>query len=163
MKGSVLYKTIKQQIKSKLSEVVYIDLQKGQFDHAGENFPIPLPCILFEFGNIDYSQVLKNSQIGDMRLSICYYTDLVTETFDEAELEEESLLILDKSEEIFEAIQGLKIDGFSSPVRIGEGKPEYFGQYIKLRTDFSLASYNPKSSETVNTQSPRTVKLDIKR
>ena len=154
MKRSDLYKKLRDISKSKLPDLAYVDLQKGQFKRIAENYPIPMPALLFEFSDFDFSNVLNNGQIGSATVSACLYLDLVTDSFDTCELENESLELMDRADEIFNALQGESCELFSKLIRKREAKPEYGTRYIMLRTEFTCSVKDIKKTVTVTVSKP---------
>ena len=141
MQRSVLYQLIKNNIKKILPWVNYIDLQKGQFRRLDNNYPIPLPALLIEFGNVNYSNTLKNKQIGEITINIELYLPCVTDSFDNAELEDETIQILDRWDELYKAFHGFNCEQITKLVRKQEQTAEYGNGYICLRSEF-VAVFN---------------------
>lgn len=154
MKRSIIYTAIKEQAQEKLQDLLYIDLQKGQFKKPESNYPIPLPALLVELKDARYTDILNLEQTGSLELSLYLYLDLVTDSFDGAKLEEETLQILDKMDEIYQIFHGLSTAGFSKLIRTREALVEYGKNYLCFRTDFTTSTRDAKDTRTLKIARP---------
>lgn len=139
MKRSDLYKKLRDVAKAKITDLAYVDLQKQQMKKIADTNPIPLPALLIEFKDARFSNVAKLDQLGDKTISLYLYLDFVTDSFDGAESENDSIALLDKMDEIFQTFQGVSCELFSQLIRVSEGIQEYGTGYICFRTDFSTS------------------------
>jgi hypothetical protein len=137
MKKSDLYKSIRDIAKAGITDLEFVDLQKGQFKRIKENQPVPLPALLIEFRGGSFSEMARNSQMGDVTIAIYFYLDLVTDSFDGAESEEETIELLDRQDDVYRVFQGQSCELFSKLIRTNEEPPQYGERYIMFRTDFS--------------------------
>lgn len=115
--------------------LTYIDLQKGQMNKKDQNYPIPLPSCLIEFKPITWSNT-GGGQLGSLIVSFYQYYDLVSDTFNGSETEQESLSILDYQDDLYNALEGFATDTLNPLQRVFDAKPEYRDRYIVLQTDF---------------------------
>ena len=160
MKRSDLYKKIRDIAKAQMPYLQYIDLQKKQMSRPVENYPVPLPALLVEFKETDFTNVLKEDQLGNMTISFYLYVLNVTDSFDGAESENDSLALLDKLDDVFQSFQGVSCDLFSKLIRIKEEISEYGQNYICFRTDFTTNVKDLKVRH-VETVAKSTVKIQI--
>lgn len=138
MSRSRIYNNIKDRLLEKLEGIRVVDMQKGQFKMAKDNYPLPLPALLIGINPVSWSNT-TGEQIGDGIISIYYYKDLVTDSFDEAESEAETIEVLDSFDEIYRALQGFRGDDFNSLIRINDKIEAYDKTYICFKTDFKTA------------------------
>lgn len=131
-----IYKALRDLTESKLPWVKYIDMYKGQFDNMPNNYPIPLPAIFFEIGDIPFTNLAESNQVGDAIISIYLYHDLVTDSFKGAEKEKFTISLLRKFDLIFQTFEGFPIIGCTPLNRELEYKPFYDKEYILFRSDF---------------------------
>ena len=137
MSKKSIYLAVKGALKVELP-LLFIDLQKGQFFKPSENLPIPIPAALIEFQNIPWTEHSKIAQKGDSSFKIYLYLGTEQETFDEAEAENESLEMLDATNDIFKALNGLAGTGFEYVERKAEEKPKYGKGYVQFTTEFRI-------------------------
>jgi hypothetical protein len=148
---STLYKAIRDRLKDKLPQL-WIDLQKGQFKKASEDYPVPLPAALIEFGRISWSEFSKTAQKGNASVIVHLYLANRTDTFEGSEMEEESLTILDDQDAIYDNLQGLSGDGFDPLERKSE-LPQSLGQgWICFATEFTTTLYSSYPTSRVLVQ-----------
>ena len=155
MKRSDLYKKLRDVAKAKMTDLAYVDLQKQQMKKISETNPIPLPALLIEFKDAQFSNVAKLDQMGNKTISLYLYLDLVTDSFDGAESENDSIALLDKMDEIFQTFQGVSCELFSQLIRVSEGIQEYGSRYICFRTDFSTSVKDIKEVTTTRVTIPK--------
>ena len=144
MKLKDIYLRIKREAEIKMPHVQYIDLQKKQFERATESYPIPVPALLVEFKGAGFSNLGGHRQIGDSSVSICFYKELVTDTFNQSELESETLKLLDAKDELFQVFQGLRVTDTSQLIRVSEGDFIFEDDYVYFETTFSFVQYEKK-------------------
>ncbi len=142
--------------------LAYIDLQKGQLKNAkqGQQIPVPLPALLIEFGGAQFSELERCGQMGTLTVSVYQYLEHVTDSFDGAEMENETIELLDKQDDVYNTFQGLSCDMFSKMVRTSESTPEYGTRYICLRTDFTTNIKETSETEPIQVKKP-TIKLQL--
>ena len=157
---SEAYKAIRDRIKAVMPEMAFIDLQKGQFRNMLANYPIPMPACLVEFKQINWTNT-AGAQQGDCVISLYYYENLVTDSFDSAEQENQTIELLDRLDATFEKMQGFSGEVFNPLSRIADSM-EYGKRYVCFRTDFQTTVFHPKPNATQSIQKPN-VKLKIKR
>lgn len=160
MKRSDLYKNIRDIAKVKMPELVYVDLQKQQFKTQKPEHPIPLPALLIEMRDGQFDNISHFSQTGKKTISIYRYDALVNDSFDGAELENETIELLDKQDELFQAFQGESCDLFSGMIRVSESIHEYGNGYICFKTDFTVSVIDEKVIEKQKIQTS-TIKVKI--
>jgi hypothetical protein len=132
---SEVYKEIRARLLTGIANLQYVDLQKGQMSNKAQNYPIPLPAVLVEFGQVSWSNS-TGGQLGDSVISAYLYIDHVTDSFDGAELENETISLLDGIDEVHKILQGLWGTNFSPLSRISDYIVEWRDRYLCMRTDF---------------------------
>jgi len=157
---SNVYKEIRDRLKSKMPELVYIDLQKGQFAKREQNYPVPLPACLVEFGAIKWSNT-TGEQIGDAQISTYLYIDLVTDSFDNAELENETIEILDTQDDLFDSLHGFTGKNFNPLSRTSDSPHEYGEGYVCFKVDFRTTIFPNGKIKTTKKPNPKlTLKIN---
>lgn len=159
MKRSKIYKPLKDQAIVGMPYLVFRDLQKGQMARAKDNYPIPLPALLIDIGDVRFSNLSEHQQKGDCVISIYLYMDLVTDSFDSAEMENETIELLDHMDDVFQTFEGLAIPGLTPLVRQTEYKPQYGTRFIMYRVDFTTTLDSGKKIEQTTTTKPE---VDLK-
>ena len=154
MLRSTIYKAIRDHSKTAMPELMFRDLQKGQLLQPQENYPIPLPALLVEFQGFRFSNMGEQAQIGDGTISLYLYLDLVTDSFDEAEQENETIELLDYMDAVYQAFEGFGIPGMSPLNRTNESKPQYGERFIAFRVDFSTSVDEQKISNQITSPTP---------
>ncbi|WP_165027079.1 hypothetical protein [Dysgonomonas sp. ZJ279] len=137
MKRSQIYKPLRDQAIKGMPYLKFRDLQKNQMHAPVQNYPIPLPAIFIEIGDIRFSNLLEHDQKGDSVISIYLYLDLVTDSFDGAEGENETINLLDRMDDVFQTFEGFAVPGMTPLVRLTEFKPQYGTRFILYRVDFT--------------------------
>ncbi len=154
MQRSFLYTAIKNKAKESLPWVNYIDLQKGQFRRQENNYPIPLPALLIEFTNVNYANTLQGKQTGDVTINIELYLPCVTDSFDNAELEDETIQLLDKWDEVYNVLHGFNCGQITKLTRTREQAADYGNGYICLRSELVASIVDKQLSQTIKIQRP---------
>jgi hypothetical protein len=149
MKRSEIYKPLRDRAKDQLPYLRFIDLQKGQMQDTKQNYPIPLPALLIELGDFQFSNLLEHQQKGDGKISLYLYLDLVSDSFAGAEREDETIAILDHFDELFEAFEGFAIQNLTPLVREVEHKPQYGTRCMMLRIDFTTTIDDGKGENNI--------------
>jgi hypothetical protein len=151
---SKVYNEIKDRLKEGFEGVLkHVDLQKQQFRNPSENFPIPMPAALIEFKPVSWSNI-DDGQIADQVISVYLYLDLVTESFDEAEQEENTLLLLNSQDKIYEVLQESSGDYHGSMICINDQVHEYGPGYICFKADFKTLIERSHAPITQTTARP---------
>ena len=104
MRHSEVYKAIRDRLLSGMT-IAYVDMQKGQFVNKSQNYPVPLPCCLIEFRQVNWSSS-TGGQIGETVISIYMYIDHVTDSYNESEHENKTIELLDKLDNMYERLGG---------------------------------------------------------
>lgn len=146
-KRSDIYKELYIHAKSALEWLVYIDIQKGQFQRIPDNYPIPLPALLIETGNFSFSNAGESTQKGNGIVSFYLYVDLVTDSFLGAENQTHTINLLDRFDDLYQTFEGFVISGITPLNRVTEYKPEYGKRYILFRVDFKTVKDDAKTIE----------------
>lgn len=155
MKRSDLYKAIRDRAKDQLPDIAIVDLQKQQLRaKAKDEFPYPLPALLVEFKNARFTNQRGTKQQSTFTVSLQYALDLNTCSFDGAELEQETIELLDKSDEIYESFHLFRIDNIALMSRVSESPPEYGNRFIAFTTDFELTVFEDKVNNRQKHQVP---------
>lgn len=147
MKRSQIYKPLRDIAKQELPYLKFIDLQKGQMNNPTQNYPIPLPALLVEIGEFRFNNLLEHKQKGDGVISFYLYLDLVSDSFNGAERENETIRMLDHFDELFETFEGFSITNMTPLVRSMEYKPQYGTRFIMFRIDFTATIDDDKDME----------------
>jgi hypothetical protein len=134
-----------------MPDLKFIDLQKGQMEKKEQNYPMPLPACLVEFKQVNWSNT-TGGQLGDSTISVYLYVDLVTDSFNNSELENETIDLLDNLDKVYESLQDFSGDSFGPLNRTDDAIQEYGKRYVCYRTDFrtTLLRYDSeqKTAET---------------
>jgi hypothetical protein len=138
---SNVYKEIRDRLLDKLPFLQYIDLQKWQFNNKAQNYPVPLPACLVEFKQVQWSQT-TGGQLGDCTLSLYIYIDHVTDSFDGAEQETETINLLDYLDQLYECMQGFSGEKFAPLNRISDTIASYESRYVCYRIDFQTTLFH---------------------
>ncbi len=145
---SEVYKQIRDKLKQGMPALQYVDLQKGQMNNKPQNYPVPLPACLVEFRQPNWSES-TGGQLGDCYIRFYLYIDHVTDSFDGAELENETIELLDNLDELYELMQGFSGENFNPLNRITDDIVEYKDRYVCYRTDFRTTLFhNDKIEKT---------------
>ena len=150
MKRSKIYKPLRDQALEGMPYLQFRDLQKGQMQRPRENYPIPLPALFIEIGDLRFSNLLEHQQKGDGIISIYLYMDLVADSFDGAELENETIELLDHMDDVFQTFEGFVVPGLTPLVRQTEYKPQYGTRFIMYRVDFTTTIDSGKMIERIS-------------
>lgn len=159
MKRSTIYKSIRDVAKSEIPDLAFVDLQKQQIKRRTVEFPLPLPALLVEFKHTPYSNVGSKSQLGEMHITLWLYVNLITNSFDGAEMETETLELLDRADEIFEVFHCNTLGGIGSMTRIADLPNEYGADWMALKTDFKLTIKDKKELGITTTTQIPTVRI----
>ena len=162
MKRSEIYAAIRDVAKSEMPDVVFVDLQKQQVKRQTENFPLPMPALLVEFKNITYSNIGSKSQLGEMHITLWLYEALVTNSFGGAEMETETLALLDRADEVFEAFHCNTLGGIGNMTRIADLPCDYGKDWIASKTAFKLIVKDKKEIGVTATDKVPRVKIVTK-
>lgn len=152
MLRSNLYKAIRDHSKNALPYLQTRDLQKGQLINPKQNYP--LPAMLVEFQGFRFTNLLEYKQKGDGTISIYLYLDLVTDSLEGAEQENETIELLDYMDGIFQAFEGFKIEGMTPLNRTSEAKPQYGEKFIMFRVDFTTTVDDEKIKDSITIPRP---------
>ena len=138
MKRSELYRAIKSEALAKMPNLAYVDLQKGQLENPN-GYPLPLPALLIEFRDATYKNLARHSQIADTTIRMYLVVDLVTDSFNDAELESETVSMLDLQDELYNTMEGLALPKATALIRECDLGVEYGIRNMTFTTDFSTA------------------------
>ncbi len=153
MQRSILYKSIRDIVREKLPWIQYVDLQKGQFQKPAEHYPIPLPALLVEYADTRYSNVLRSAQLGESNITLWLYLPCVTDSFDGAELEDETLQLLDKADSLYQALHGELAGGYML-TRITDYKPVFDNNTVCFRCDYAITLKDTKVDTIQHVERP---------
>jgi len=157
-----LYTALRDRIKAAMPWVRWIDLQKGQADAPSKTFPLPLPCVLIEIKPVTWETYSDNSQLGQATVSLTLIQDHSGNTVHGADSETESLKMLDRMDDVFQAIQDLSGNHFKRLVRMGDEVTRYKLRTVESRTDFTTTLVD--TLEELKAQLPAaefTVELEV--
>lgn len=142
---SEVYKNIRDRLLEQLPMLQFVDLQKGQFVQPAQNYPIPLPAALVNITPTSWSNMEAGHQMGETTVSVSLYYDLVTDSFDGAEQEAETIAILDMQDAVFQALEGLAGEDFNPLNRTSEQPAQYGTRYVCYTTNFKTTIYSIKN------------------
>lgn len=148
MKRSLLYKALRDEALGKMPYLNFFDLQKDQVKTPQQFYPIPFPALLIELGNADFSQLAEFHQKGAMPVSFYLYLDNVTDSFDGAEQEQQTIEMLDRIDDVYQVFEGFCIEGMTPLVRIRDYMPVYGTRLAMYRIDFTTMVDDHKEIET---------------
>lgn len=111
-------------------------MEKGQMQNPANNYPLPLPALLFEFGDISFSNLGEQAQKGTLLVTMNLYHDLVTDSFEGAELENFTINMLNRFDGIYRTFETFGIPGITPLNRTVEYKPAYGKRYILFKVEF---------------------------
>lgn len=131
------YKAVRDRIRAEMPWIKWIDLQKGQMDSPSKSYPLPLPCALVEFKPVTWENFPRQSQIGWTTISIWLYLDHSGDSVKGAQMEEQSLALMDSMDEVFQKLEDLSGPSFKRLVRINDQVVAYKPRMIVYRCDFS--------------------------
>jgi len=66
----ILYKNLVDNYKTNIPEVKWIDLEHGQIDAFDKNYPVHFPAIFIDFENIQWKNVGRQVQVGDVNINL---------------------------------------------------------------------------------------------
>lgn len=101
---------------------LYIDLDKGQLQQKKENYPFPLPAVLVKFGAIRWSSASEGLRLGDLTFTFTLIDNLVTDSFEGAESENETIELLDLQDDLFQALEEFSTTDMQPLTRESEGE-----------------------------------------
>jgi hypothetical protein len=145
---SEIYTSIHDRLQEKLPELLYIDLQKGQFDRYGQQANLPLPSALIELKQVDWVGTAGGSQTGDALISVYLYIDKPAGTLEATAQQAGSLLMLHTQQKIFRALEKLSGDTFQPLIRVAEiilSDPNF----TVARSDFKTYIYDDPADSYV--------------
>lgn len=159
MKRSDILKAIKDRVSERLPWVEYTDMDKGQLKRATEEYPVPMPALLVQMKQTPMQSVGGGSQIGSMIITLSLCMDLVTDSYDGCESETETDTILDRTDELWKAMDMLHAGTWGNMVRTSELEPIYGLRYIAQRIEYRIAIKDIMPSRISNIASP-TVRIN---
>ena len=142
---SEIYKAIRDRLKEQLPALQFIDLQKGQFVQPAQNYPVPLPAALVNITPANWSNMEAGRQMGETTVSVSLYCDLVTDSFDGAEQEAETVAMLDMQDAVFDALEGFDGENFNPLNRTDEQAPQYGTRCVCYTINFKTVIYSIKN------------------
>lgn len=154
MKRSDIYKALRDHAQTTIPFLQYIDLQKGQMQYPKQNYPLPLPALLIEIGQVSWTNLASHNQIGELIIKISLYQDNQADSFSGAELEKESLSLLNNDDLVFAAFEGFSTQDLQPLVRQRDGDPEYGKRYMCFTTEFKTVIEQGISPETQTIEKP---------
>jgi hypothetical protein len=150
MRKKELYIAISAQAKQVMPEFKYIDLDRGQENDEKSNYPVPLPFLLIEFGEFEYSNLLGGNQLASGDIMLKAHKSLLNDTYIGAPTSN-AIDILDFEDEIFQKFQGFmgmsrtnsKINCVGNEVEINmtfhiEHREDYERKDIPVIVDFNI-------------------------
>lgn len=159
MKRSELLKAIKDRVSESLPWVAYTDMDKGQFKRATEEYPVPMPALLVQMKQSPMQSVSAGSQIGSMIVTLSLYMDLVTDSYEGCEAEDETDTILDRADELWKAMDMLRAGMWGNMVRTSELEPLFGLRYMALRSEYRIAVKDIMPARATNSPAP-TVRIN---
>lgn len=105
MRKKELYIAISTQAQQVMPEFKYIDLDRGQENDEKSNYPVPLPFLLIEFGEFEYSDLLRGNQLASGDIILKAHKSLLNDTYIGAPISN-AIDILDFEDKVFQTFQG---------------------------------------------------------
>ncbi|MFN4298564.1 MAG: hypothetical protein ACK4EX_02415 [Thermaurantimonas sp.] len=136
-----IYKAVSEYAGTQMPWLAYIDLQKGQIRRPAQTYPIPLPALLVEFRSISYGHLVQGKQLVSMQIRLSLYLQLLTDTHQGALMQEESLMMLSRIEEVKQHFDGLLINGSCRLLNQADLQPEFGTDYMAYHSDYSSSFY----------------------
>ena len=104
---------------SKIESIKFIDINKGQLDNPEKDYPIVLPAVLINVGNIifeDLSDTQKEGHADDITVTVVHQE--LTDTFRGSNTTTSTLSYLNINDAIITALDGFKIDTKFLPISL---------------------------------------------
>lgn len=155
MKKRDIYIAIRDVAKDSLPELAVVDIQKQQMKRQADDYPMPLPSLLIEIGSVPFSNIGNRSQIGSVNVVLYLYLELVTDTYDGCELEDETLQILDIADDVFEAFHCTRLANVGMMTRKQELPNEYGMRWICLKSAYEITIKDNKDDDRTMIVSPK--------
>lgn len=134
-----------------LPNLAMFDKQMGQFENPELTFAIPLPCVLLEFGQFNYTTISQNQQKGDGSLRIYIYFENYSNSFTGAIDQELALRFFEFTEAVHKALQGFGISGLMAPLeRVADAEDVAQDMIITSIMDYNTVVYDDSADETKN-------------
>lgn len=123
----------------------WVDKDFGQLDKLDQVDAFPRPAILMSFGTVDWELSGGSQQQGDAVLEFKVIFDNFADSFDGSDNQQLALEFFDFNEAVFEALQGLYGDGFTSLTRIQDEEDTDHDNFIvtPLRFATVITDTNP--------------------
>lgn len=139
MKRSEIIRAIRERATNELDWVVFTDLEKGQIKRATQEYPMPMPALLVQIRSTSFKSTAGGCQIGDMRIVLSLYQDYTTDSFTGAESETDTDTIIDRSDDVWKAMHGVRTGSWGHLVRLSEPDPEYGMRYMCTRQEYKVS------------------------
>ena len=132
-----LYTTVRDRIRAEMPWVRWIDLQKGQMDIPAKTYPLPLPCALVDIKQVTWDSYTDLSQLGQTIIAIWLYLDHSGDSLKDTEMEEQSLELMDRMDDVYQKLGDLSGQSFKRLVRSSDQVVSYKPRMVVFRCDFS--------------------------
>lgn len=132
-----IYRAVSAYAGAQMPWLAYIDLQKGQFRRPAQAYPIPMPALLVEFRSLSYGHLVQGKQLVSMQIRLSLYLQLLTDTHQGALMQEESLMMLSRIEELKQHFDGLVIHRSCMLLNQADLQPEFGMDYLAYHSDYS--------------------------
>ena len=114
-----LYLAVSNQL-DQLKRFDWIDLYKAQLDNKNEHYPTGFPCAFISISRIQYEDMTMNAQEGRVQIDVWLFFNKGGDTFMDAADKNDSLEILDITDEVVVAIQWLQGECFTPMQQTGD-------------------------------------------
>ena len=102
-----LYTSVAQQLRE--HDIVFIDLDVGQFEVLENYTPIDLPAVFVSF-NTTWTTKAKGVQYGDVELTLLVVSEMILDTHEGSPEQEHALKHFDIMQKVYEALQDFNAD-----------------------------------------------------
>ncbi len=122
-------------------------------DVPAKSYPFPLPLVLVEMKQITWENYPRQSQLGQTTISIWLYLDHSGDSLKGSAMEDQSLSLMDKMDDVYQKITDLSGPPFKRLVRINDQVVSYKPRMVIFRCDFTTTVGD--SIEELKTQLPQ--------
>lgn len=134
IKGDI-YKAIADQLKEQIPEIIWIDKDRNQFEHADQEF-LPLPAVLISFPRAEFETKGAGLQTSTAIIAIRTGFENYAQSFEGSTDQDQALEFWEFNRKVYNALQGFSGDNFSGMVRISEDEDPEQNNVIPTRMEF---------------------------
>jgi hypothetical protein len=119
----IIYKDLSKLLKDKVSELLWVDKEQGQFDSDRE-FDLPMPAATINFNETRWQKVGKTQRNGEVVIQIrTAYLQYAQSHVDSSDFDE-ALKFWDFNAKVVEALEGMSGSCYSSLELISDLEPD---------------------------------------